>query len=250
MSIDPLKNKEKIISELDRILADPLFKGAKRSRSFLKYVCEKTVRGESNSIKEYSIAVDAFGLELNFDQQMDPRIRVEAKRLRDRLDQYYKGPGRSDETVISLEKGTYIPSFSVREESDSDSERLKQAILVDWRFLIALELSAPPSPGRETLMLYANTLVEELYTLSGSREEGLKEIEVEQNRAASMLLEIRGETLPETYSICARLSLGEGGALLRNTEIRLKSEKDGEEIEEQARREADEIVRYCRSVEQ
>ena len=104
-------DKEAIFLQLDRIFTHELFKSSKRSVSFLKYVCSQTLEGSIDQIKEYSIAVEAFGLDHNFDQQLNPRIRVEAKRLRDRLTQYYASDGEHDEIIISLPKGTYIPEF-------------------------------------------------------------------------------------------------------------------------------------------
>ncbi len=251
MSIDPIENRDRILKELNRILSAPLFKGAKRSSSFLKYICEKTVNGESNSIKEYSIAVDAFGLELNFDQQLDPRIRVEAKRLRDRLDLYYKGPGVGDDTIISLEKGSYIPAFTLKDDPEYSTENLRQALLLDRRFLIAIEITAPQPPESEGVMLFANDLVAELHRLSRVSTESMEVIAGDQKRARSLLLEIRGQQLPGTFSLISRISLGEGGALLWNSEIRLESEelKETPAMKNRARKEAEEIVGYCRSVE-
>ncbi len=108
-------DKEAIFLQLDRIFTHELFKSSKRSVSFLKYVCSQTLEGSIDQIKEYSIAVEAFGLDHNFDQQLNPRIRVEAKRLRDRLTQYYASDGEHDEIIISLPKGTYIPEFRYNE---------------------------------------------------------------------------------------------------------------------------------------
>ncbi|MDA3957006.1 hypothetical protein [Oceanispirochaeta sp.] len=108
---DPHNHADEIHDQLDPMLNHKLFRGAKRASSFLRYVSNKVLLEESSQIKEFSIAVDAFGLETTFDQQIDPRIRVEAKRLRDRLTQYYEGPGLNDPVIIKMTKGSYIPEF-------------------------------------------------------------------------------------------------------------------------------------------
>jgi hypothetical protein len=42
-------------------------------------------------------------------------VRVEAARLRDRLRNYYNGHGRTDDVLISVPKGGYLPAFSERQ---------------------------------------------------------------------------------------------------------------------------------------
>ena len=44
--------------------------------------------------------------------QTDPIVRVEAGRLRSRLNTYYQNEGKADPMLISLPKGGYVPEFS------------------------------------------------------------------------------------------------------------------------------------------
>jgi len=83
---------------------------------FLTFVCSKYFEGHASQIKEYTIAVDAFGRPPDFQQKEDPIVRVEANRLRKRLKQYYETEGRSHAVQISIPPGQYSPSFEHRRE--------------------------------------------------------------------------------------------------------------------------------------
>ena len=78
---------------------------------FLEYVVEKTLAGEGERLKAYSIATDVFGRSASFDPQTDASVRVQAGRLRKALDAIYMRnlPGVS--VRIDLPVGRYVPSF-------------------------------------------------------------------------------------------------------------------------------------------
>ena len=65
-------------------------------------------------LKEYAVAVAVYDKPSSFDSQSDPIIRVEAGRLRSRLNEYYSSAGLEDEVLIKLPKGSYIPLFEPR----------------------------------------------------------------------------------------------------------------------------------------
>ena len=75
---------------------------------FLRLVVARTLAGETAGLKEYSIGVEVFDRPESFDPGVDPIVRVEARRLRDKLKKYYETSGRHDELVIELPKGAYV----------------------------------------------------------------------------------------------------------------------------------------------
>ncbi|HVY50563.1 MAG TPA: hypothetical protein VHA07_03285 [Devosia sp.] len=77
----------------------------------LRYVVEKTLAGDGASIKAYSIAVDVFGRPQSFDPQSDPIVRVQARRLRALLEQFYSSGESSSSVQIRLPLGRYVPEF-------------------------------------------------------------------------------------------------------------------------------------------
>lgn len=86
---------------------------------FLNHVVEAKLRGEEASIKAYSIAVDVLGRPPTFDPQSDPIVRVQARRLRGLLQEYYRqNRGRSG-AIITLPVGRYVPEFELVEAGEA-----------------------------------------------------------------------------------------------------------------------------------
>ena len=70
-------------AELDRILASELFTRSSRLSSFLRFIVERTLAGEGDSLKEQVIAVEVYGKPADFDTASDPIVRIDARRLRE-----------------------------------------------------------------------------------------------------------------------------------------------------------------------
>ena len=98
-----------IRAELDRILASDVFARSQQLRRFLAFIVDQRLAGQSQSLKESVLAHELYGKGTDFDGGTDPVVRVDARRLRDKLREYYEG--RADPVVISLPKGTYVPVF-------------------------------------------------------------------------------------------------------------------------------------------
>ncbi len=82
-----------------------------RLACLLQYLCERSFRGESKSLKEYNIAIDVFGRGADFDQTSDAIVRVEVHRLRKKLEKYYAEEGLAEPLRIVIEPGRYTPEF-------------------------------------------------------------------------------------------------------------------------------------------
>ncbi len=107
-------------AELEALLESGIFHRAPNLASFLRYVCERYFEGDASQIKEYSIAVDALGRPTDFDQKKDSIVRVEAHRLRKRLNDYYAGEGRDHPVQIVIPNGQYSPQFRYTYNKDTD----------------------------------------------------------------------------------------------------------------------------------
>jgi Tol biopolymer transport system component len=81
----------------------------------LRFVVDRALAGRRGEIKEIVIAVEALGRSPSFDPKTDPIVRVEARRLRDRLNSYYENEGKAEHVVIGLPKGGYVPEFAERQ---------------------------------------------------------------------------------------------------------------------------------------
>lgn len=109
---DVAPSPAQVRTALDELLG---WQGISRSpqlSELLRYVVEKTLAGNEGSIKAYSIAVDVFGRPQSFDPQADPIVRVQARRLRTLLEQFYDSREARSEVQIRLPLGRYVPEFS------------------------------------------------------------------------------------------------------------------------------------------
>lgn len=102
---------EEIRNELARVLASPGFANAARMRRFLTFVVEQALAGNGERLKEYVLGVEVFDRDPQFDPRVDSIVRVEAGRVRSKLDEYYNGAGRGAGVAIRLPKGAYAPVF-------------------------------------------------------------------------------------------------------------------------------------------
>ncbi len=98
--------------QLMKILASRYFKSAQQIQKFLTYVVRKKLAGQQKKLKQYTIAVEGLKLPTDFDSDNNPLIRIVAGRVREKLEKYYAKEGVDDPLVISVPKGSYIPSFS------------------------------------------------------------------------------------------------------------------------------------------
>ena len=110
---------DQVRAQLKRILGSRLFQSSELQQQFLSFVVEKTLKGSGDEIKEYTIGAEAFGRGESFDPRLDSVVRVVARRVRERLTEYYRTDGTADPLVIVLEKGSYVPSFAPRQEAAS-----------------------------------------------------------------------------------------------------------------------------------
>ncbi len=97
--------------ELQAVLQSGIFSKAPNLQRFLEYVAEKYFAGESDEVKEYSVAVQALSRPESFDPQSDTIVRVTAHALRKRLELYYTHEGASHSVQIQLPSGRYILRF-------------------------------------------------------------------------------------------------------------------------------------------
>jgi Tol biopolymer transport system component len=101
-------------AQLVRMLASETFRGAERSKTLLRFIVEEALQGRTDRLKDYTLGAEALGRGDQFDPRVDPIARVEASRLRSRLDLYYATEGSADAVRISLPKGGYVPQFEAR----------------------------------------------------------------------------------------------------------------------------------------
>lgn len=120
-------------SELERVLASPNFRYSERLSRFLKFVVDKQLSGNAGQIKESVLAMEIFDRDSAYDSRVDSIVRVEARRLREKLTAYYATEGRDDPVVIELPKGAYVPTFRLSHPPDPAVETKPPGTPVDTK---------------------------------------------------------------------------------------------------------------------
>ncbi len=111
-----------IIKQIKKICSSAEFNTKELLCRFLSYVVSEYLAGREKNIKGYSIGVDVFGRNEDFDPSQDALVRIHAGRLRRMLDLYYLKEGVDDSIIIKIPKGGYTPSIILREVSNKSEE--------------------------------------------------------------------------------------------------------------------------------
>jgi hypothetical protein len=117
--------------QLQRVLESESFRNSDSLRRLLSYVAERSLNHTADDLKEYVIGVDVFGKPPSYDPQKDASVRVQISRLRQKIDEYYKGEGIGDPYRLVLPKGHFTIRFEPRL---SEADASKPAPVVAGRF--------------------------------------------------------------------------------------------------------------------
>jgi len=110
---------EEVRSELETVLASRSFAASARLSRFLRFVVERTLAGDGERLKEYVLGVEVFDRGAEYDPRIDSIVRVEAGRVRSKLEEHYGGVGAGAPIRIRMQKGSYSPLFERRSEASA-----------------------------------------------------------------------------------------------------------------------------------
>ncbi len=96
---------------LERVLGSETFRHAASLRRLLNYLGEKSLNGEADQLKEYTVGIEAFGKPPSYNPQHDASVRVQAAKLRQKLEEYYRAEGAGDPIRIVFPKGRFKLEF-------------------------------------------------------------------------------------------------------------------------------------------
>lgn len=107
-----------IDAELSRLAASPLFRRSPRHLRFLRHLVQCTQKGESARLRELALGVEVFlRRPERFDPRQDSIVRVEARRLRQKLARWYADEGANARIEFVLKAGRYDVELRRREAS-------------------------------------------------------------------------------------------------------------------------------------
>jgi hypothetical protein len=109
----PTKPADRVLvqQQLEKLLSTPHFSSSRRYPSFLRFVVNNALTGQTELLKERILGVEIFGRHADYDTATDPIVRVTAAEIRKRIEQYYQEAGHDAEIRISLPAGSYVPQF-------------------------------------------------------------------------------------------------------------------------------------------
>ncbi|HWB97093.1 MAG TPA: hypothetical protein VG672_10335 [Bryobacteraceae bacterium] len=112
------------------------FKRAPQLRAFLLYVCERALRQGIGDIGEQEIGVNVLGRRPDYNPNDDNIVRVQARHLRNKLQQYFENEGAAEPFILTIPKGSYVPRLEIAR--------------------LPVELPVPVQPARQKISLRPN----------------------------------------------------------------------------------------------
>jgi tetratricopeptide (TPR) repeat protein len=108
-----------IQASVKRLLNSDEFVDSARLVAFLRYVVDQRLAGHEDKIKAKTIGMDVYGYTVDEIEDRESVVRVDAGRVRRKLEEYYAGSGNGERLRIELLKGSYVPEFTLVETAGS-----------------------------------------------------------------------------------------------------------------------------------
>src|SRR3974390_3329466 len=101
-------------AQIQRILQSKAFRTSEVHRNLLNYLSEKSLSGEADSLKEYTVGLDVFAKPSTYDPRQESVVRMHMARLRQKLGEYYRTEGVDDPVIVDIPKGAFKVTFDAR----------------------------------------------------------------------------------------------------------------------------------------
>jgi TolB-like protein len=167
----PQMRPESIQQHLEKVVGSAEMRRSKKLCQFLRFTVTEVLCGHGSELKEYAIAVGVFRRGREFDPGADPIVRVQARRLRSKLQRYYQNEGCDEPVQIEYPVGGYSPIFSRREAARAPEAvavaplEATPALIASTRHIAVLPFIGVGAQGSEA---FGDGLTDELmYALSG-----------------------------------------------------------------------------------
>lgn len=121
-----------------RVVASHHFGKAVQLRELLLYLAKRAIACPNEDVSEQEIGWRVLGRRPDYDPQADNIVRVQIRRLRQKLDEYFLTDGRNESLVISIPKGSHVLRFEPRVEASH----------------VEQPSAPPPAPSKSWVKLY------------------------------------------------------------------------------------------------
>src|ERR1700688_1451338 len=105
------------LAQVRRILQSKALRTSEVHRNLLNYLAEKSLSGEADSLKEYTVGLDVFAKPESYDPRQESVVRMHMARLRQKLAEYYRTEGIADPIIMDLPKGGFKITFEPRQQA-------------------------------------------------------------------------------------------------------------------------------------
>jgi hypothetical protein len=119
MEVDPELRDDARWQLIERITASPPFQKSARLRELLRFMAERSIRGQIQDLSEHRIGSAVFGKAQGYSVVEDSSVRVHVRQLRLKLHEYFDGEGREEPSIVEIPKGAYTTLFRVVEHRTS-----------------------------------------------------------------------------------------------------------------------------------
>lgn len=109
--VDPELRADARWQLIERITASPPFQKSARLRELLRFMAEKSIRGQIQDLSEHRIGSAVFGKAQDYSVVEDSSVRVHIRQLRLKLHEYFDGEGREEPSIVEIPKGAYTTLF-------------------------------------------------------------------------------------------------------------------------------------------
>src|SRR5580692_15499 len=109
--VDPELRADARWQLIERITASLPFQKSTRLRDLLRFMAERSIRGEIQDLSEHRIGSAVFGKAQDYSVVEDSSVRVHVRQLRLKLHEYFDGEGRGESVVVEIPKGAYTTLF-------------------------------------------------------------------------------------------------------------------------------------------
>jgi hypothetical protein len=129
MNTGPITTEEKR-HIVEQVLESKRFQRAPKLSDFFRHVCEKTLESGDASIREQDIGRSVYQRAEDYSPSADNIVRVEARNLRKKLDEFFIDEGKDLPIVVRIPRGAYVPQF---ERRNTDAAEPVEALTLQQR---------------------------------------------------------------------------------------------------------------------
>jgi hypothetical protein len=110
----PVSQEDLRSALLRQVLASRSFQKSPRLTKFLQFICSRLMEGRAHEINEQQIGVHVFGRSEMYNAADDSVVRVQARLLRQRLEEFFEHECPQTTLILTIPKGSYVPVFEPR----------------------------------------------------------------------------------------------------------------------------------------